>query len=520
MKYKINKFIDIFINEKYKLLHIGLVFLIITVSLLIRIHISSNTTLWVDERLTVKWATQEWLGVFTGSNHSGFTFILTKLFITLFGFEKIIVRLPSILAGCFLLLFLYKICRLLKLSPLFSIYIVSLFSLNPLFLIRATDARHYAILSSLVLLDILIIHRIQNNPKNKKNWIYLGLISFLALYTHSFAAIYIVIIFCYLLFYILSSIRKQIPEWKKVLFYYFMCALLVQVIWIIYWDGIVILLTTNKNVTVSKDSLQLIHLKKLLNKFTIPILFTYTHSVKTELFILTLGSIFFIKGIKTNKIKLLLVLLFWVPFLFFILMKASHFKSSKYILPSLPIYYILFLFILIQSAIFCYKKNKLIGITCIFLFIFVLGYKCYNYPNGARMNDFYYEGFVNYFKKNFQQDTKVLIFPHLGFKFGYYTGIKKISKLKHYTKINNNYNYIVFEQRIWLKKKYYMKKNGKIIITKNRKYKQQKRFFELIKSKFGITKQEYLNIPYLNIPRTIYQKAPKGKLITKDMIKK
>jgi len=129
---------------------------IVLLSLLFRIHIAGECSLWLDEvdthRAVVKPCTKILRGPVEG--HEPLMYVLVRLVTDAVGMSNISLRSVSLLFGCLLLVALYELCRELGLSTARALLVVATFALHPFFIRHATEARFYAILSTFSTLAI------------------------------------------------------------------------------------------------------------------------------------------------------------------------------------------------------------------------------------------------------------------------------------------------------------------------------------------------------------------------------
>ncbi len=128
---------------------------VVLASLALRLELSTNCSLWLDEAFTARDASRPWLAVLRGSqDHPPLLYSLTKVGVLLLGETELGIRAASLAFGCFALLALYWLSIELGLTERRAIVVVGSLGLTPLFLMSATEARHYAILMTWITLAL------------------------------------------------------------------------------------------------------------------------------------------------------------------------------------------------------------------------------------------------------------------------------------------------------------------------------------------------------------------------------
>lgn len=141
--------------------------LLVFASLIFRLYISSECSLWYDEITSTRGqAEKPWGRVLAGPvrEYPPLFFIISKLGLSLLGPTPLGIRLFSLFFGCVLLLAAYALSRELGLSEERSLLAVVALSLCPFFLRHAVEGRHYSMMMALLTLAATFALRLLKDP--------------------------------------------------------------------------------------------------------------------------------------------------------------------------------------------------------------------------------------------------------------------------------------------------------------------------------------------------------------------
>lgn len=213
---------EFFDNSKVPLI------LLVIFSFVIRYVGADDYSLWFDEALNFRIASQPW-GILWLTNFDPtppLYYSMLKLFLSYESSEALI-RLPSIICGSLTVLVFYKICRT-EFSQSISLFTSLLFSLSCHQLEYSQEARAYAMqlffgLSAFYFAYVSVINKYENNSIAIALY---GLFATLSLYTHNIAVFYILGINLFVFYTCIAN-----REFKK-LKVWVICNALVFCIWL------------------------------------------------------------------------------------------------------------------------------------------------------------------------------------------------------------------------------------------------------------------------------------------------
>jgi hypothetical protein len=166
--------------------------MIVGASLLLRLHVSRECSLWLDEAATARDAYAPWPILLHGPEreHPPLMFWLVRLATALFGRGDTGVRLISLLFGCVLLVAVDRLCLELEFSKARALIVTASLALTPFFVRHATEARQYAMAGALVTFAAVFALRLLRGPFTLRSLLGLAVCSVCAAATHFFALAY------------------------------------------------------------------------------------------------------------------------------------------------------------------------------------------------------------------------------------------------------------------------------------------------------------------------------------------
>jgi hypothetical protein len=117
-------------------------------------------------------------------------YVLVRLVTRVLGTSETGLRATSLFFGCLLLVAIYELCLELGLSVWRALVVVATFALTPFFIRHATEARHYAMLTTFVTLATTRALRLARGSQNTSDSVGFALSAVAAAATHYFGLAY------------------------------------------------------------------------------------------------------------------------------------------------------------------------------------------------------------------------------------------------------------------------------------------------------------------------------------------
>ena len=190
--------------------HLVVLVAIAVASLILRLDIARNTSLWLDEMYTLRDVKRGLFRFIVGPNpdHPALVYVATKLGMLVFGESEAAVRSASLAFGTATLGAVYLLARELAFSRVRALFAVATFSLAPLFVRHAVEARHYAALMLFTSLSLLAVLRIEREPERKRHYLLLVGSTLATLFTHYYGATSIAATYASLAYVTLAAFRR------------------------------------------------------------------------------------------------------------------------------------------------------------------------------------------------------------------------------------------------------------------------------------------------------------------------
>jgi 4-amino-4-deoxy-L-arabinose transferase-like glycosyltransferase len=191
--------------------HVIALGMIATVSLLLRVDIARNTSLWLDEMYTLRDVNRGIYRILVGPNpdHPGLVYVATKLGMLVFGDGDVALRAASLAFGTATLGAVYLLSRELGFGRALALLTVAAFALAPLFVRHAVEARHYAPLMFFTALSLLSVLRIEREPNRRRHYLLLAGSTLATLLTHYYGATSIAAAHLTLAGVVLAAFRRR-----------------------------------------------------------------------------------------------------------------------------------------------------------------------------------------------------------------------------------------------------------------------------------------------------------------------
>lgn len=483
-----------------------IIFLIILLSVVLRIYGIEDKNLWFDEVYSWKISQNNVTGIISataGDIHPPLYYIVLKLWTNIFSDNIASMRLLSCLFGILSLILIYKLSKKFLGSDLQIIFVLLLYTVSPLNIYYSQEVRMLNLNLLLCLGSVFYFFNFLEKQNIKSGIIY-TLYSILAIYTHYFAFL---ILFTQL-FIVLIKFFLDVKD-KKPLFnflkYFF-------VIFLFYspWIGVFIDQTSKGQPWRTEQTFREVG-KSLMDYFKDTFLSTYyTFESNALIFFASIFSIFIILFLALSVIRIMnersfltkkenhIFLFFIVPlFIALIISFRQSLVLSRYLSILLP-----YLFIAMVYFVYKFYKPRTSFILCTLL-ILISSYGTYiNFSNNFKSND--YRKIISYLENNFRDGDQIIAEPHfMGWSIDYFvkhndTKIVKptvlgwdlkmqIDSLEHLNDYNNVW--VISDYSALDKSKYDSLK----ILMQEKNYKQlQKKSFYLIPSKVNV---EYYTKP-------------------------
>jgi hypothetical protein len=173
-------------------LHVLLLACVVVASLVLRVHVSKQCSLWLDEVWTLRDASVAWPNLLRGPSreHPPLMYVLVRLTVDVFGTSALAVRGVSLFFGCALLVAVYRLALELELTRIEALLTVVSVALAPFFMRHATEARQYAMVSTFTTLELACVLRLLREPRDFAALVGVALTAAAAAATHYFGLVY------------------------------------------------------------------------------------------------------------------------------------------------------------------------------------------------------------------------------------------------------------------------------------------------------------------------------------------
>ena len=471
---------------------------IVLLSLAFRLHLSANSSLWIDELLTRRDIRAPWPRLLQrpSVDQPMLMFVLVRLATDLLGTGETGLRAVSLLFGCVLLVAVYELCRELGLSVARSLIVVATFALTPFFIAHATEARMYALLISCTTLATTRALRVLRGQQLPRNVIGFGLVAAAAAATQYFGLAYA---FALLGVVVIGAAMR----WKTVSVpgrIVVVAALLVTLVPLGYLTHRAVEVARFYAVGSSGTSTGSAINWDLARELRLDFAFLTREGwgaviepglVVVGLILLTLR----LRGVaRTLPIGLGLLPSAFALFL----SSGAHFVAARYLSPSIVFYHLAACTTLFAAVDGIRRKLPvaLVPVTAAAVLIGLLSVRVAEYPKGYGLGGEDYRGFQRYFMANLAADTALVTHPgHFGdviFGREYKVGPPPISLEKFRPRRRFN-RYVIVE----------------IHSTEER----QAEVASLVERTFGLSPEAWASVPFLPLQRTTYQPAVRARLV-------
>jgi uncharacterized membrane protein len=167
----------------------GLLLIVFLLGMGLRLYELDTHSLWLDEVKTVLTSRLDFYSMLSyqasDSVHPPLLYIVTRIFLALFGNSDFMVRLQATLLGSLTLLLTYKLGEMLW-TPREGLLGAFLLAINAYHIRYSQEARHYSLMVFLGLLSLILLLKALKSDQ-KKMWVLFGICAGLNVYTHYFA---------------------------------------------------------------------------------------------------------------------------------------------------------------------------------------------------------------------------------------------------------------------------------------------------------------------------------------------
>lgn len=477
--------------------------IIVVLSLALRWHISRGCSLSLDEASTHQDALKSWAEILKGTQreHPPLMYMMIPLGTGLFGQSETGVRSVSLFFGCVLLIATYELCRELSLTVERALLVTGTLALTPFFIMHATEARQYAIVSALVVLALTRTLRILRGEL--RTWDVLGLVICLAAaaYTHYFALAYGLALLGVIVVGSRAAWKQSRPAQRLML----VCSLIALLVLLgfvgIRLAELIRFYSHGKYHGNTKPALNMGLLLDFPSEFGF--LASRLCSLVIEPALAIIGLVLLTRRLR-GVARLLPLGLGVVPCMMGLFISSGHFIAARYFAPSAVLYHLGACFALFAAAdrlavwsglgARSTRMAPLLGWLAAAGFV---GARLCEFPNGYVAGQEYFAGLQRYFMSNLAKDTRMVVylgdFGQLLFGQEYPVGSRPIS-LERFRRVRGINRYLLVEINVG---------DGD----------RRPAFESLVKRRLGISAEELNAIPLEPLPRTLYQPPAIARLI-------
>ena len=475
---------------------------IVLASLLFRVHVSNECSLWLDETITRADVLKSWPVVLAGPErvHPPLLFVLTKAVTQVFGTGETSLRAVSLVFGCVLLVAVYWLAAELGLKPLRRLAVVASLAVAPFFLRHATEARQYALFPAFGTLAIAATLRLWREPVQLR---YLALFATSAAgmaLTHYFGLAYAVALFGVVMLGTLLRWPELVVGRRTLAAALLIVLPLLGVFaWVAlravdlarYYDR-----RQSGSGTVPWPDL----LRELLREFA----FTTAPSIRIPQAVLAAVGLALLGRSLRGGARLVPATLAFGPCLVALFITSGHFVAARYLAPSWVLYHVgacAALFELGDRArLLATRAPARLGAALAWApFVLPLGLRFAEYPDAYGTGEEDYRGFQRDFVAKFARDT-VLVTYDSGFAdriLSVYGVGQRTLALDKFRPVHGVKRYLVAEMHV-------------------RGAARRAKFEALLAARMGISPSVWQSLPLVDLPETTYQPSVPARLIVFD----
>jgi 4-amino-4-deoxy-L-arabinose transferase-like glycosyltransferase len=483
----------------------SLLICVVLASLALRLEISSNCSLWLDEAFTARDASRPWRDVLRGSqDHPPLLYVLTKIGVSLLGETEFGIRAASLTFGCFALLALYWLGIEIGLEARRAVLVVASFALAPLFVMSATEARHYAILMTCV---TLALASCLAWLKHVGRWRYLlifGASMTLAVLTQHFGLIYAGTALSVLVVGAVAEYaRGRWAPTRSALMAH--VGMLVGMVAVLFWSSTVASSVSGRydpgetGVALEFNATLFEEIRRKFAWTASPVAWAdYGQPL-----LASAGLALLARRARGRALAVLAVLS--LPLIVLLFLKSRHFIVPRYGAPSFVLYHLaswLALFELadrlrraVTSSFVQVRVAPRFALVVLAVPFFV---RAAEYPRGYAAGRFHYRGLQSYFVDNLADDTVLVGFlGSVGSRvMRHYPVGTDIVNLETFEPVSGYSRYLIAEFHVG-----------------DRNPRRQKQLEKLVKKHFKVSARAWRELPLVELPATRYQPAVRARLV-------
>lgn len=476
---------------------------IVLVSLALRVHVSRECSLWVDEAITRRGVLKPWYEVLKGPSetHPPLMYWLVAPWSQLFDGNETALRAVSLLFGCVLLAATYELCLELRLSVGRSLLVVATLALSPFFIRHATEARHYAMVTAFVTLATTRTLRCLRPERRTRDVFGFALAALAAGATHYFGVAYAFALLGVLLVGLAQGWKKgQLPQWRSVL-----TALLGLLMGLGYLTTRMLAVAHSYSASTRGAENQLLFDQDLL--FDILREFSFMTSPVWAIVLqpaLVLTGLLRLSLELRGLARLLPLAIGAAPCAAAPFITADHYVAARYVAPSL-VFYHLAACVALFGAIDRVRHELASGPRAARA-VAVLGWlglacllfaRLYEYPKGFGAGGDDYRGLQRYFTANLGKDTRLIAydggFARLLLTKFYPIGSRPLP-LDKFSLLPDVERYLVIEIHV----------DGP---------ERRAEFESLVEERLGLSVEEWRALPLVPLPHSVYQTPVPARLV-------
>jgi len=475
---------------------------IVLASLLFRVHVSRECSLWLDETITRAEVLEPWPAVLAGPEraHPPLLFVLTKAVTQVFGAGETSLRAVSLVFGCVLLVAVYWLGAELGLKPLRRLAVVASLAVTPFFLRHATEARQYSLFPAFGALAIAAVLRLWREPVR---------LGYLALFatsaagmalTHYFGLPYAVALFGVVLLGTFVGWSELVVGRRTLALALMIVLLLLGVfVWVAlravalahYYER-----SRSASGTVPWPDL----LRELLREFA----FTTAPSIRIPQAVLAAVGLALLGRSLRGVARAVPATLAFGPCLVALFITSGHFVAARYLAPSWMLYHLgacAALFELGDRArLLAARAPARWGAALAWApFVLPLGLRFAEYPDAYGTGEDDYRGFQREFLARFARDTALVTYDS---RFAdrilsaYGVGQRPLP-LEKFRRLPGVKRYLVAEIHV-------------------RGAARRAKLEELVAARMGVSPSVWQSLPLVDLPETTYQPSVPARLVVFD----
>jgi len=475
---------------------------ILLASLAFRVHVSNECSLWLDEMTTQTGVLKPWRAVLAGPSreHPPLMYVLVRLVFDLFGQSRTALRSVSLFFGCVMLYALYELCLELRLPVKRALIVAGTFALTPFIIRHATEARHYALLASFIILGMTRLLRLVRGRPRVRDLAGFVLCGMAAACTQYFGLAYAFALFGTLVL----GIR---PVWRR-----FSragrIALLPSLSALIAVLGVITLRAVDvgtrfapRKASAAAPDIRLNEqlFDEIIAQFSFMTYETWSWFVQP---LLTFVGLALLSWRLRGVARLLPLGIGVAPGVAALFIPSSHFLTARYLAPSLVLCHLaagiaLFaaydrLRALLAQGGRAWRAAPVVGWLAL---AGLVGARVHEFPNGYSAGGDDYEALQRYFDERLAQNTRVVVYVgYLGqILFDQeYRMVSRVIKLESFEPVPGIDRYLVVEVHAGARRA---------------------AFESLVQRKLGVSLEAWRALPLAELPHSVYQPPVKAHLV-------